>query len=176
MAVVPTPPNFLDFLQDFRIGELAPHERSAIEELFDQLHAHEREETETLSEYQYAATKTSDAGVKFLMQLVIDDERKHHELMQAMADDVKQSLQWLADKPPLPSITATGEERERLLAQTRHFLQMEQNGVGQLEDLHSRVRDLKSGLLELILQLMLIDTRKHVEVLRYIERRLQERI
>lgn len=173
--MTPIPPTLLGLMTDFQVAGSESGTRSAIERLFDQLHAHEREESETLAEYEHAATTTTDAGVQFLMNLVLEDERRHHQLIQSMADDVNQSLQWIANGSALPTISARGTAGDRLLEQTRHFLEVERAGVRQLEDLRAEVKELRSGLLALLVELMELDTRKHVEILRYIERQLEQR-
>jgi hypothetical protein len=173
--IAPPSPSLRGFLEDFGYQSPAPAERSAIEELFDQLHAHEQEEAQSLADYEAAASSSPDAGVKYLMGLVIEDERRHHRLSQAMADEVHQSLQWLDNAPALPSITASGADRDQLLAQTRRFLAVERSGERQLDDLRKRVKALHSGLLELIVELMQMDTKKHIHILKHIEKRLQER-
>ena len=173
--IAPTPPTLRGFLEDFGYQDLAPHERSAIEELFDQLHAHEQDEARSLADYEDAAKASPDAGVRYLMGLVLEDERRHHRLTQAMVDEVQQSLQWLEGEAPLPPIQASGANRMTLLAQTRCFLQVEREGEKKLEHLRKQVKSLHSGLLELLVELMQTDARKHISILKHIEKRLEER-
>jgi rubrerythrin len=170
--ITPLPPMLLGLLADF---DADSGERSEIERLFDQLHAHEQEEARSLVEYEQAATTSPDAGVRYLMGLVLEDERRHHRMTQAMADEVHKSLQWLDGDPPLPPITATGADQNQLLAQTRRFLAVETDGQRKLEELRKQVKSLHSGLLELIVELMEADTKKHIQVLKYIEHQLEVR-
>jgi hypothetical protein len=162
------------FMADYYIPA-QPEERSVVEKLFDQLAAHEQEEGEILAEYQQAATEGPDAGYRYLMGLVLADEERHHRLSKAMADDVHQSLLWLTDHNGLPDIMATGKDREQLLRQTERFLQIEEDGQRQLDGLHEKVKALHSGLLELIVDIMRSDTKKHVHILKFIKSRLEAR-
>lgn len=140
-----------------------------------QLEAHEREEQQTLGEYQDAAKAAPDAGVRYLMSLVLEDEERHHRLSQAMAHEVHDSLLWLQREAPLPEVNPAPEERQKLLRQTERFLRIEEDGERQLADLHHQVKELHAGLLELIVDVMRADTEKHVHILKYIKKRLEAR-
>jgi len=82
---------------------------------------------------------------------------------------------WLKNEEPLPPISPTGEECKQLLRQTERFLQIERDGERQLADMHGQVKEHNAGLFELIVDMMRADTRKHVHILEYIKKRLQER-
>jgi len=151
-----------------------PIEKSDVERLFEQLEAHEKEEAESLDAYEAAATASPDAGVRYLMGLVLEDERRHHRLLQAMSEEIRQSLLWLNGTMPLPDIKPANQARQMLLHETERFLRIERRGLRQLEDLHTQVKHLHSGLLELIVELMQADTRKHQHILEYIHKRLQD--
>ncbi|HLG71739.1 MAG TPA: hypothetical protein VK009_15070 [Chloroflexota bacterium] len=150
-------------------------EKSPVEKLFAQLEAHERDEEETLKDYQAAAKDAPDAGFRYLMGLVLEDEERHHRLSKAMADEVEQSLLWLRGNEPLPEIHPTTEARQNLLRQTEQFLQIEEDGDRQLAALHDQVKDLHAGLLQLMVDIMRADTHKHIQILKYIKARLEHR-
>ncbi len=172
----PSPnPGFLMLLGSGAAGDaLSPDQRSAVEQLCDLLETHEDEERELLREYQEAATSGIDAGVDFLMQIILEDEQRHHRLMKKMADDVRQSLIWTHGTQPLPPITATAEARQVLLRRTKAFLDIEHESLHQLNELQLKVKQLKSGLLELLVQGMRTDTEKHAHILEYIKKQLEQ--
>jgi signal transduction histidine kinase len=169
------PPAFIGMMPGSPLTDPPADEKSPIEKLFAQLEAHEREEEETLKDYEAAAKAAPDAGFRYLMGLVLEDEERHHRLSKAMADEVGQSLLWLQREEPLPSIRPTPEEAQKLLRQTERFLKIEQDGERQLADMRHQVKDLHAGLLELIVDMMRADTEKHVHILKYIKKRLEER-
>ena len=169
------PPAFIGLMPGPPLTDPPADEKSPIEKLFARLGAHEREEAEILKDYAAAAEDAPDAGFRYLMGLVLEDEERHHRLSKAMADEVGQSLMWLRGKEPLPPITTTGEERAKLLRQTERFLRIEQDGEKQLADMHDQVKGLHAGLLELIVDMMRADTQKHVHILKYIKKRLEDR-
>jgi len=169
------PPAFIGMMPGSPLTDPPADEKSPIEKLLAQLEAHEREEEDVLKDYEAAAKDAPDAGFRFLMGLVLEDEQRHHRLSKAMADEVERSLMWLKNEEPLPPISPTGEECKQLLRQTERFLQIERDGERQLADMHGQVKEHNAGLFELIVDMMRADTRKHVHILEYIKKRLQER-
>ena len=168
------PPAFIGMMEGSPLTDLPADEKSPVERLFAQLEAHEREEEEVLKDYEAAAKDAPDAGFRFLMGLVLEDEQRHHRLSKAMAAEIERSLMWLKNEEPLPPVSPTGEDRKQLLRQTERFLQIERDGERQLADMHGQVKELHAGLLELIVDMMRADTRKHVHILEYIKKRLEE--
>lgn len=169
------PPAFIGMVPGSPLTDPPADEKSPIEKLFAQLEAHEREEEIVLKDYEAAAKKAPDAGFRYLMGLVLEDEERHHRLSKAMADELEQSLNWLHGEHPLPAIQPTPQQNEQLLRQTDHFLQIEMEGERQLSDLREQVKELHAGLLELIVDMMRTDTEKHIRVLKYIRDRLSGR-
>jgi rubrerythrin len=166
------PPAFLALAPGSPLTDAPAGEKSPIEKLFAQLEAHEREEEETLNDYAAAAAAAPDAGVRYLMGLVLEDEERHQRLTKAMAGELEQSLLWLRQDEPLPAIKPTRQNREALLRQTDRFLAIEEEGERQLAGLRHDVKDLQGGLLELIIDMMRADTQKHIHILKYIKKRL----
>jgi hypothetical protein len=175
MQDIMVPPSFIALVPDSPWENPEPDGKSAVERLFAQLEAHEREEAESVKEYREAATQAPDAGYRFLMGLVLQDEERHHQLSQDMAAEVRQSLLWLREDEPLPAMHPAPQARQALLDQTERFLRVEEDGERELTGLRHHVKDLNSGLLELIIDLMLSDTQKHVHILKYIRKQLKER-
>ena len=168
------PPAFIGIMPGSLLTDPPSDEKSPIEKLFAQLEAHECEEAEVLEDYEAAAHEAPDAGFRYLMGLVLEDEERHHRLSKAMADEVEQSLLWLKGDEPLPGIHASAQVRDKLLRETERFLQIEHDGERQLAHLRHQVKDMHAGLLELIVDMMDADTRKHVRILEYIKHRLQD--
>jgi hypothetical protein len=173
MAIhVPVVPELIG-LEEIDASIPGPTKRSEMERLFDRLEAHEKQEAEVLGEYERAAAEAPDAGLRFLMDLVVEDERRHERLSHAMTVEMRQSLLWLGGEPPLPAVAPEPQARQQLLRQTERFLQIERDGERQLDELHHQVKGLYEGLFEVIVDTMLADTRKHVGILEYIKERIE---
>ena len=48
--------------------------------------AHVREETAFLEKYQEAVAGVDDAALRFLLEMILEDERRHHALFEQMAE------------------------------------------------------------------------------------------
>ena len=73
--------------------------------------------------------------------------------------------------PPRPE----PEHREVLLEQTRRFLEIERRDEVDLRSLAHELRHLREETMwPLLVELMRLDTEKHVRVLEYLERRLRD--
>jgi rubrerythrin len=148
--------------------------RSPFEELLDQIRQHEDEEEIVLEDYERLAATTPDPGVRYLVNLIAQDERRHHALAKDIAQDMTRSLMWAADSGrELPTVRATGAERDELLVKTRKYLHLEAQGLTTIEHLEPKVRELRSGMVELLFVIMAADTKKHIQILKYIEKHLE---
>jgi hypothetical protein len=151
----------------------SPTEKSTVERLLDELEAHERSERELLEDYSNAAAQMPDRGVRFVMGLILEDETRHHRLMAAMAEDIRSSVEWL-HKDGVPSITAGSEARKRLLADTERFLEIERTSADELKELKKAVKHLNTGMLAMLVETMEADTHKHIGMLKYVRKQLDE--
>src|SRR5438309_1304311 len=151
------------YLQE--LPELRPHqphpsgEKSLVERLLDELESHERSERDLLEDYRDAAEALPDSGVRFVMRLILEDEDRHHRLMDAMARDLRSSVQWL-HKDMLPVIAPEADVKEQLLIETERFLEVELESAQQLKELKKEIKGLRNGLLEVIVSGIEADTHK----------------
>ncbi|HEX7095931.1 MAG TPA: hypothetical protein VF183_08605 [Acidimicrobiales bacterium] len=134
--------------------------------------SHVREEVHFLDEYEELCLSITDPGTKFLLELIIEDERRHHALFERLAaaalgaDDVEGT-------PPPPQLTA--EEARRVLEPTERFLDAEREDRGGLRDLSKRLGPARHDTLwQLLVELMAHDTAKHIAILEYLRDRLRE--
>ncbi len=164
------------YLQE--LPELAPRrdkpgaEKPLVERLLEELETHERSERDLLEDYRAAAKALPDSGVRFVMGLIVEDEDRHHRLMDAMARDLKSSVQWL-HKDELPVIAPDPKAKANILAETERFLGVELESARQLKELKKEVKQLRNGLLEVIVSGMEADTLKHIEMLKHVRKQLK---
>ncbi len=136
-------------------------------DLVDLLIRHGSEEGRLLSAYEEVANDSADEATRYLVGLILEDEHRHHrllaELANAMAWDAssgspEEATPWLAE--PI-----TGE----LLAQTRKLLEAEQTDYRELKKIRRRLRPYaRSTLWSLIVDLMMLDTKKHATILKFL--------
>jgi hypothetical protein len=129
--------------------------------------AHVREETGFLEAYEALVAGCDDETVRFLLELIVADERRHHDLFSSLADAAVAG----GGGPTPPGVTP--EEAARLLEPTRRFLDAEREESRKLAALHKELKPLHSDTSwPLIVELMQIDTAKHVRILEYLCERL----
>jgi hypothetical protein len=143
--------------------------------------SHTAAETDAVVEYRRLAETSADPTVALLMQLVVEDEDRHHGLLQRMSSRLHDALDWThsadalpTDKAPAVKDRTAAVTRTATLAAIREFARHEREGARQLREIAKKQRDLYGGLFSLILQIMAMDSEKHETILRFIDHRLTE--
>jgi rubrerythrin len=133
--------------------------------------AHVREEEQFLEAYHGLVEEVASPGMRFLVELILEDERRHHKLMQRMAYEARGEVD-SETAPEIPDFSAT--DVDRLLSPTQRFLDAEREDRKKLQALAKELKPLRDeSLWTLLVELMEIDTQKHVKILEYLERRLK---
>jgi len=139
-------------------------------ELFKHLQAHGKSEEQAQKDYGEIAAVIEEGDVRFLIELILEDEIRHHRLIAQLAEALR-TLVEAGGEPPIPWLTPL-KRRPDLLAATRRFLTAEREDLKELRKLLKELRPVADTTLwALIVRLLVLDTRKHIEILRFIERR-----
>ena len=134
--------------------------------------AHVREETLFLQAYEELCQSVEDPGTRFLIDLILEDERRHHDLFRELADAAR-SLE--PGKGGLVAPDPSPEEARRILEPTQRFLEAELEDRRHLRELAKELDGTADSLWRLLIELMDLDTRKHVAILEHLEQRLRDR-
>ena len=137
--------------------------------------SHVRDENYVLDRYAELAASTADPGTRFLLQLILADEQHHHQVFEqlraAAAPDAS------GDNLPGPPDPPAAEVPV-LLEQTQRFIDFERQDAASLKALGRQLRS-SSGdagtLWRLLVELMELDTEKHLRILDYLKRHLEDR-
>ena len=132
----------------------------------------DREEASRVG-YARLADSGGDQLVRFLMSLVDQDERHHHELLQRMAASLGDTSGGMVD--PLPTIPSPSW-RPALdeLAAVEAMIHEERASVCALGELACQHVGVYGGLFSMLLDVMALDSRKHQRVLEFIHERMKE--
>ncbi|MDE3077279.1 MAG: hypothetical protein KGJ86_17830, partial [Chloroflexota bacterium] len=114
--------------------------RALARELLSRLEAIEQAEEDTLRTYWDGTQNAPDPGVRFLMDLILEDEQRHSRLLASMAMGIRHSLEDAEGRDPLPAIRANREAMSEILLQTERFLEVEKDGLRTLEELGKGMR------------------------------------
>lgn len=139
-----------------------------IRELVSRLAEHGSEEGKLLSEYESLTEATQDRAARYLVSLVMEDERRHHRLLVEMAT----AMAWGTLDPADVGTPALGWVLDpELVEATRRLREYEERDRKELERLHKQLKPFEETTLwGLIVELLLLDTQKHATILRFIER------
>jgi len=135
-------------------------------DLVELITSHGRQETERLLRYEEVAQRSSPA-MRYLMELIVEDERRHHRLLAEIAD----AIAWGTVPTPQSGVPRPGSEDAdaELVAETKELLTAEKEDRAELRRLRRRLRASYTGTLwPLLVEVMLHDTDKHVHILDYI--------
>jgi rubrerythrin len=141
------------------------------EYLLRALESHISGERTFLAQYRDLAESTQDPIVKLIMNIVLEDEERHHTLMRQLATRLKDGLYWAHTPDALPSTTpatADADAHEAL----RRFASSERSSIHELNQLAGQADGLYGGLPTELLEMMALDSQKHEHLLRYLSRRI----
>jgi bacterioferritin (cytochrome b1) len=139
-------------------------------DVVEALNRHGREEAELLEGYQRFIDTAESPAARYLVQLILDDEKRHHRVLEELANTI--AWGWTKGVPEevVPVFPRDGDERA-LRAETRVFLGHELRDRIQLRRLRRRLRSYGDApVWGLLVDLMRADTEKHIDILRFILR------
>jgi rubrerythrin len=131
--------------------------------------SHVREESGFLESYEQLVASSEDESVRFLLDLIVGDERRHHDLFTSMADASVGEGAF----PEPPALSA--DVARALLEPTERFLDAEREESKKLGALRKSLKPAGAETLwPLIVELMEIDTSKHIRILEFLRDRLSK--
>ena len=140
-------------------------DRAWVVQILDQLAAHVQSEEEMLGEYTAAVATVDEPDVRYLIQLILEDEARHHRVFEEIVHAVRGSVRWEHIEPKVPdrSRSPLPEELRQL---TARFLAAEREDRRHLRSLRQRLEPVANTTLwPLLVQLMELDTDKHLLIL-----------
>jgi rubrerythrin len=134
--------------------------------------AHVREEEHFLDSYRELVDAVDQPGARLLVELIIEDEERHHGLMARLAREAREAEEADGDTV-VPQFSA--EDVARLLEPTERFLDAERDDRRRLRALASALKPLRdTNVWPLVIELMELDTRKHIRILEFLRARMRE--
>lgn len=152
-----------------------PEGISPIERLLNEFEAHEAKEEKSLEYYKNMLGEMPNPLTRFVMQMIISDEEKHRAVMHAMVATLKGSLNW---SRPAGSLEGTGDQAKmnsELRAATEAFIRLEKDGIREYKALAKESSGYYQGLFKILLDSMIRDSEKHVELLEFLKENIKDR-
>ena len=168
------PPTPLDLLAPNMI-QPAKANGSDVEKLMAAFAAHEVRERDALSDYHENAKSHENPLVRFLLQLIISDEEKHHDIIRRLLTSLEADLEWNSRAKNIPALGKLKEEDRRdLLKLTDSLIAEEKQGIADYKALLKSTKGYYNGLLELMVETVIHDSKKHLMILRFLKQRLRK--
>jgi hypothetical protein len=139
-------------------------------EVVEALNRHGREEAELLERYQRFIEEAESPAAQYLVQLILDDEQRHHRVLGELANTIAWGWMKGAPEEVVPVFPKDGDDWA-LRAETRALLGHELRDRAELRRLRRRLHSYGDAPpWGLLVDLMRSDTKKHIDILRYILR------
>lgn len=148
-------------------GLTATGASATMRDLVALLARHGSEEGRILAQYEAASTDTRDTAARYLIDLIMSDERRHHRTLVEMAT----SMAWdtLGGGDAVPPLGLHSDAA--FAAATRRLREYEEQDRRELLTLRRKLRPFEETTLwGLLVDLMILDTEKHATILRFLER------
>ena len=145
-------------------------------EIFSFLTEHVRLEGAMLSEYISTAERSTSKALKYVIGLLVEDERRHHRYFNELASSLKVEAELSGADPVIPRLDFHLVEKAELLVETKRLLQHEKSDLAELKRLRKELRDVKDTTLwGLLVDIMMRDTEKHIAILHFVEEHAQRK-
>jgi rubrerythrin len=145
------------------------------EQLLAHFAAHVDGELDLLEAY----LKFRDRGpeyVRYLVDLILNDESRHHQLFSELLNHVRSDIDFRDYEPKVPYLSRDGSDPKALMEATDRFLRFERDDARSLRQLRKELRPVRdTTLFSLLVELMELDTKKHIAILEFIRRSAQRR-
>jgi len=112
---------------------------------------------------------------RFLMHLIVSDEEKHRAVLHAMVATLKGSLTWTKPAGSLEGAGDLAEMSGKLREVTDEFIRLEKDGIRESKILSKESSEYYRGLFKILLDSMIRDSEKHVELLDFLKESLKDK-
>jgi len=145
-------------------------------ELHAHLTSHVDIERGMLEEYRSAAEASSSKAFEYLVNLLIEDEMRHHRLFLELADSLETISLTPGADPQVPYLDFNRTNKEAVLDLTETLLEKEQQDALELKRLQRELGDVKdTSIWGLLVDLMQRDTQKHIAILKFVKKHTKRR-
>jgi len=134
--------------------------------ILELIRTHDARESAVLAAYQRLVDESVDEGIRYLGQLILDDEQRHHQILDQMAERVGS---WIRGDNGAGTPALTPRVNRELLDETRRLIALERADAKELRRVQKELRYAPAtSMLPLLVKLMLHDNAKHIEILQFI--------
>ena len=142
------------------------------QELYDHLMAHVDNERDVLVAYAELAESTDSPAFAYLARLILDDELRHHAMLRDLAETIRAHAELSSEPSPIPDLGMIRADRDKILAETEWYLEVERQDQKALAKLHKELRDVRDTTIwDLVVRIIRHDNEKHRMILEFVRDR-----
>ena len=158
-----------------KVNPTGSSEISPIERLLNEFEAHEAKEEKSLEQYRKLLSGMPNPVTRFLLQLIISDEEKHRAVIHAMITTLRGSLMWNKLEGSLEGTTdLAGTHAQLWVYSADAFIELEKEGIRECKTLVKESSGYYHGVFKILLDSMIRDSEKHIELLEFLKEHLKE--
>ena len=148
-------------------------ETSEVERLMEEFETHETHEAAFVRRYREIFQTMHNPLVKFLLELILSDEEKHHKVLESMTSTLKGALTWTRFENAIEGLYNLGQQKDEILDVTEEFIRAERKEIVEYRKLMRASKRYYQGLFTLFLATMIHDSEKHIEILEFLREKLK---
>jgi rubrerythrin len=140
-------------------------------DLYAHLSEHADAERGLLEQYSTVAKETPSKAFQYLVNLLIEEEIRHHKIFSELAESLKDEALAGGRNAIIPTLDFDRANHDAVLDATQRLLANEQKDARDLKGLRRSLRDVKdTSLWSLLVELMERDTQKHIAILTFVRK------
>jgi rubrerythrin len=159
---------------DYKWGFPESPEFSAVQRLMHEFQTHESDEARWLAIYQKLAHESEDPLIRFLLNLIIADEARHHEIICHIVSGLKDELAWTSSEKGVVKPPEQDKRDKDFLGTVERLLVVERDGIGEYEKLVKKTEGFHQDLFGMLCKTMIHDSLKHIGILDFLRLKLCE--
>ena len=148
---------------------------AAVDVFINSVESHVEAESKFLHEYSDAIRNHESPLARFVLELILQDEEKHHQLLKQVIRRLKSDLSFRFTAPAdSGSVETVGHINiPRMILLTDKFLEEEREGIQKMQGILAQAAPLYDGLLVMILKMLVKDSEKHILMLEFLRTKLR---
>jgi hypothetical protein len=132
---------------------------------------HVAKERGLVESYQRLANETGSKAFRYVVELLVDDEIRHHRHFLSLADAIKADAEMRTGEPAIPDVDFDRVDRAKVLEATEALRDNEREDLKLLRQLTRELRSVEETTLwSLLVDIMERDTEKHIAILDFVRR------
>jgi hypothetical protein len=157
-----------------KVNPTGSPEISPVERLLNEFEAHEAKEEKSLEQYRKLLSGMPNPVTKLVLQLIISDEEKHRAVIHSMIATLRGSLFWSKPEGSLEGVADLAATNGQIRTMTDAFIELERGGIQECKRLVKASSGYYHGIFMVLLDSMVRDSEKHIELLEFLKENLKE--